>query len=153
MIVCIGTVEWNSRITSRNVTSGSSYNFCIVSEYNLASVTYTPLLSVDEVWQHIGRADVAFRLLALAVLPFYGFRLCRIRYRWRETYTDKAFLRLFASVLCLMGLLQIAVQFTLSYGLFLLQGGVWMLFFFGITWYELRERLWVRRTNKNLNNK
>ena len=116
-------------------------------------VTYTPLLSVDEVWQHIGRADVAFRLLALAVLPFYGFRLCRVRYRWEETYTDKVFLRLFASALCLMGLLQIAVQLTLSYGLFLLQGVVWMLFFFGITWYELRERLWVRRANKNLNNK
>ena len=107
-------------------------------------VVYTPLLSVDDLWMHIGQANVGFRLLALVVLPFYGFRLCRVRYRWQETYTDKAFLRLFASALCLMGLLQMAVQLTLSYGLFLLQGGVWMLFFFGLTWYELYDRLWVR---------
>ena len=107
-------------------------------------LTYTPLLSVDDLWQHIGRPDVGFRLLALAVLPFYGFLLCGVRYRWQDTYTDKVFLRLFAAALCLMGLLQMAVQLTLSYGLFLLQGGMWMLFFFGVTWYELRERLWIR---------
>ena len=111
-------------------------------------VTYTPLLSVDDLWQHIGRLDVGFRLLALAMLPFYGFLLCGVRYHWQETYTDKVFLLLFAAALCLMGLLQIAVQLTLSYGLFLLQGGVWMLFSFGVTWYELRERLWERRTDK-----
>ena len=111
-------------------------------------VAYTPLLSVDDLWMHIGQADVWFRLLALAVLPFYGFVLCGVRFCWRETYTDKAFLRLFACVLCLMGLLQAGVQLTLSYGLFLLQGAVWMLFFFGLTWYELCERLWARRTDR-----
>ena len=111
-------------------------------------VTYTPLLSVGDLWQHIGRPDVGFRFLALAVLPFYGFVLCGVRYCWRETYTDKAFLRLFACVLCLIGLLQAGVQLTLSYGLFLLQGAVWMLFFFGLTWYELYDRLWVRRTDR-----
>ena len=115
-----------------------------------AGVVYTPLLSEDDLWMHIGQADVWFRLLALAVLPFYGFVLCRVRYRWRETYTDKAFLRLFAVTLCLMGLLQAGVQLTLSYGLFLLQGAVWMLFFFGLTWYELYDRLWVRRTDRKL---
>ena len=104
-------------------------------------VSYTPLLSVGDLWQHIGQANVLFRLLTLVVLPFYGFLLCRIRYRWRETRTDKAFLRFFAVSLCLIGLLQIAVQLTLSYGLFLGQGAVWILFFFGITYYELRERL------------
>ena len=115
-------------------------------------VAYTPLLLVDDLWMHIGQADVWFRLLALAVLPFYGFVLCRVRYRWRETYTDKAFLRLFALALCLMGLLHAGVQLTLSYGLFLLQGGVWMLFFFGLTWYELCDRLWVRRNHSSLKN-
>ena len=108
-------------------------------------LTYIPLLSVDDLWMHIGRPDVGFRLLALAVLPFYGFLLCKVRFHWQDTYTDKEFLRLFAAALCLMGLLQMAVQLTLSYGLFLLQGGMWMLFFAGITWYELRERLWIRR--------
>ena len=111
-------------------------------------VTYTPLLSVGDLWQHIGRPDVGFRFLALAVLPFYGFLLCQVRYRWRNTHTNKAFLRLFAVALCLMGLLQAGVQLTLSYGLFLLQGAVWMLFFAGLTWYELYDRLWVRRTDR-----
>ena len=27
--------------------------------------------------------------------------------------------------------------------------GVWMLFFVGLTWYELCDRLWVRRENGN----
>ena len=27
--------------------------------------------------------------------------------------------------------------------------GVWMLFFFGLTWYELCDRLWVRIENGN----
>ena len=108
-------------------------------------VIYTPLLSVDDLWMHIGQANVGFRLLALVVLPFYCFRLCRVRYHWKGTYTDRVFLRLFASALCLMGLLHISVQLTLSYGLFLLQGAVWMLFFFGLVWYELYDRLWVRR--------
>ena len=115
-----------------------------------AGVAYTPLLSVDDLWMHIGQADVWFRLLALAVLPFYGFVLCGVRFCWEETYTDKAFLRLFACVLCLMGLLQAGVQLALSYGLFLLQGAVWMLFFFGLTWYELCERLWARRTDRKI---
>ena len=104
-------------------------------------LTYTPLLSVEDLWMHIGRADVWFRLLALTVLPFYGFVLCRVRCRWKDTYTDKAFLRFFAGSLFLMGLLHIAVRLTFSWGLFLLQGVAWMLFFFALTWYELRERL------------
>ena len=82
-------------------------------------VTYTSLLSEDDLWMHIGQADVWFRLLALAVLPFYGFVLCRVRCRWKDTYTDKAFLRFFAGSLFLMGLLHIAVRLTFSWGLFL----------------------------------
>ena len=121
----------------------------LLSVWGICSrVTYTSLLSVDDLCLHIGQPDVVFRLLALAVLPFYGFRLCRVRYRWQETYTDKAFLRLFAGALCLLGLLQAGVQLTLSWGLFLLQAGVWMLFFSGLTWYELCDRLWKRRTDK-----
>ena len=49
--------------------------------------------------------------------------------------------RFFAGSLFLMGLLHIAVRLTFSWGLFLLQGVAWMLFFFALTWYELRERL------------
>lgn len=111
-------------------------------------LTYTPLASCGDLWQHIGEANVWLRLLVAAVVPFYGFLLCRVRYHWRYTYTDKKFLHLFAGFLCLIGLLRLAVLLTLSYGWFLCLLVAWMTFFLGITYYELYDRLWIRRENR-----
>lgn len=108
-------------------------------------IAYVPLHSLEELCRQVGEANVWFRLLVLVAAPFYAFGLCLVRLDWRHTATSRGFLCLYAACLCLIGLLQLGVLLTLSQGLYLLQCVVWMLFLFGLTWYELCERLWVRR--------
>ena len=108
-------------------------------------IAYTPIVSLAHLVQHLGEWNVWIRLLAWAVIPFYAFLLPCNRVNWRETYTSKGFLRIYAGVLCLMGLLQGAVQFTHSWWLYFLQLVFGIVLVGAVTWYELCERLWIRR--------
>ena len=106
-------------------------------------IDYTPLSSHKELCCHLNEANVWFRILAMLIFPFYGFFLCRVKYNWKETCTTRNFIRMYAVFLCLIGLLKIAVQFTLLRTLFMVNVMVWIIFISGITYYELRERLYL----------
>ncbi|MBQ2132678.1 MAG: hypothetical protein II202_01170 [Bacteroidales bacterium] len=111
-------------------------------------IVYTPLSSYEELCCHLNEANVWFRIFTMLIFPFYGFFLCRVRYNWKETCTTRNFIRMYAAFLCIIGLLKIAVLFTLSRTLFLANLLVWIIFLSGITYYELREHLYEQKRIK-----
>ena len=108
-----------------------------------AGIEYTPIYTYADLWLHIGEFNVWFRLLTLAVMLFYCFSLLLVPYDWRKSSADKKFITFYSCGFCLMGLLHFIIQFTHAYWLILAHQVVWITFFLGIAWYELKERLLV----------
>ena len=104
-------------------------------------IAYTVIHTYDDLWQHLAEPNVWFRLLTLVIMLFYGFSLFLVPYDWRSSSANRVFIRTYAIGFCLIGVLHFIVQFTHSYVFLLLHTVVWMSFFFGIAYYELRERL------------
>ena len=106
-----------------------------------AGIEYTPILTYADLWAHLGEFNVWFRLFTLIVMLFYAFSLFLVPYDWRHSSADRKFIRTYALGFCLIGVLHFTIQFTHAYVLVLLHQVTWMAFFFGVAYYELRERL------------
>lgn len=106
-----------------------------------AGIEYTPILTYADLWAHLGEFNVWFRLFALIVMLFYAFSLFLVPYDWRRSSADRKFIRTYALGFCLIGVLHFSIQFTHAYVFVLLHQVTWMAFFFGVAYYELRERL------------
>ena len=106
-----------------------------------AGIEYTPIYTYADLWQHIGKFNVWFRLFSLMVMLFYCFSLFLVPYDWRKSSIDKRFITLYSSGFCLIGLLHFSIQMSHAYFLVLAHQIVWISFFLSVTWYELRERL------------
>ena len=106
-----------------------------------AGIEYTPIYTYADLWQHIGKFNVWFRLFSLMVMLFYCFSLFLVPYDWRKSSADKRFITFYSCGFCLIGLLHFAIQMFHAYFLVLAHQIVWISFFLSVTWYELRERL------------
>ena len=106
-----------------------------------AGLEYTSIYSYADLWQHIGRFNVWFRLFTLVAMFFYAFSLFLVPYDWRHSSADRKFILRYASGFCLIGLLYFAIQVSHAYIFVLLHQVAWMAFFFWVAWYELKERL------------
>ena len=106
-----------------------------------AGIEYTPIYTYADLWQHIGKFNVWFRLFSLMVMLFYCFSLFLVPYDWRKSSIDKRFITLYSCGFCLIGLLHFSIQMSHAYFLVLAHQIVWISFFLSVTWYELRERL------------
>ena len=104
-------------------------------------IEYTVIRTYADLWQHLIEPNVWFRLLSVVSMLFYGFSLFLVPYDWRKSSANRVFIRTYALGFCLIGVLHFTVQLTHSYVFQLLHMLAWMFFFFGITYYELRERL------------
>ncbi|MBE6301447.1 MAG: AraC family transcriptional regulator [Parabacteroides distasonis] len=108
-----------------------------------AGIEYTPLHTYADIWQHIGEFNVWFRLLSLVIMLSYAFALFLVPYDWRRSSADRKFIMTYATGFCLIGVLHFSIQLSHAYWLILLHQLVWMAFFFGVAYYELRERIIV----------
>ena len=106
-----------------------------------AGIEYTPIYTYADLWRHIGEFNVWFRLLTLMVMLLYCFSLFLVPYDWRKSSVDKKFLTFYSCGFCLIGLLHFSIQISHAYLLILVHQVVWITFFLGIAWYELKERL------------
>ena len=104
-------------------------------------IEYTAIHTYADFWQHLPEPNVWFRLLTIVAMLFYGFSLFLVPYDWRNSSANRLFMRTYAVGFCLIGVLHFTVQLTHSYLFQLLHMVAWMSFFFGIAYYELRERL------------
>ena len=112
-----------------------------------SGIEYTVIQTYDDLWQHLAEPNVWFRLLTLTVMLFYGFSLFLVPYDWRHSNANPVFIRTYAVGFCLIGVFHFIVQLTHSYVFLLLHMMMWMSFFFGIAYYELRERLLPVKTD------
>lgn len=106
-------------------------------------IEYTPIYTYADLWQHIGEFNVWFRLFALLVMLFYCFSLLLVPYDWRKSSADRKFIMTYATGFCLIGLLHFTIQLSHAYWLIFMHQVVWIAFFLGVTFYELKERLVV----------
>lgn len=106
-----------------------------------AGIQYTTIQTYSDLWQHIAEPNVLFRLFALMVMLLYGFSLFLVPYDWRKSNADRPFIRNYAIGYCLIGVFHFAVQLSHSYIFLLLHQMMWIFFFLGIAYYELKERL------------
>lgn len=113
-----------------------------------AGIEYTPILTYDDLWMHLGEFNVWFRLFTLIVMLFYAFSLFLVPYDWRRSSADRKFIMTYAWGFCLIGVLHFSIQFTHAYILVLLHQVAWMAFFFGVAHYELKERLIILSSKK-----
>ena len=113
----------------------------LVSVGMCAGIEYTTIYTYADLWQHIGEFNVWFRLLTLTVMLFYCFSLFLVPYDWRKSSADKKFIMFYSCGFCLIGLLHFSIQMSHAYWLVLAHQIVWITFFLGIAWYELKERL------------
>lgn len=108
-----------------------------------AGIEYTPLHTYADIWQHIDEFNVWFRLLSLIIMLSYAFALFLVPYDWRRSSADRKFIMSYATGFCLIGVLHFSIQLSHAYWLTLLHQLVWMAFFFGVAYYELKERMIV----------
>ena len=108
-----------------------------------AGIEYTPIYTYADLWRHIGKFNVWFRLFSLMVMLFYCFSLFLVPYDWRKSSADKRFITFYSCGFCLIGLLHFAIQMFHAYFLVLAHQIVWISLFLSVVWYELRERLLV----------
>ena len=108
-----------------------------------AGIEYTPIYTYADLWQHIGEFNVWFRLLALLVMFFYAFSLFLVPYDWRKSSADRKFIMTYALGFCLIGVLYFSIQLSHAYWLVPIHQVAWFSFFFGVAYYELKERLVV----------
>lgn len=108
-----------------------------------AGIEYTPIHTYADLWARIGEFNVWFRLFALFVMLFYAFSLFLVPYDWRRSSADRKFILTYALGFCLIGVLHFSIQLSHAYILVLLHQVAWMIFFLGVTHYELKERLIV----------
>ena len=113
----------------------------LVSVGMCAGIEYTTIYTYADLLQHIGEFNVWFRLLTLTVMLFYCFSLFLVPYDWRKSSADKKFIMFYSCGFCLIGLLHFSIQMSHAYWLVLAHQIVWITFFLGIAWYELKERL------------
>ena len=106
-----------------------------------SGIEYTVIQNYDDLWKHLTEPNVWFRLLTLTAMLFYGFSLFLVPYDWRHSSANRVFIRTYAVGFCLIGVFHFIVQLTHSNIFQLLHLVTWMSFFFGIAYYELRERL------------
>ena len=106
-----------------------------------AGIQYTTIQTYSDLWQHIAEPNVLFRLFALTVMLLYGFSLFLVPYDWRKSSADRHFIRNYAIGFCLIGVFHFAIQLSHSYIFLLLHQMMWIFFFLGIAYYELKERL------------
>lgn len=106
-----------------------------------AGIQYTTIQTYSDLWQHIAEPNVLFRLFALMVMLLYGFSLFLVPYDWRKSCADRHFIRNYAIGYCLIGVFHFAIQLSHSYIFLLLHQMMWIFFFLGIAYYELKERL------------
>ena len=114
-----------------------------------AGIEYTPLHTYADIWQHIGEFNVWFRLLSLVIMLSYAFALFLVPYDWRRSSADRKFIMTYATGFCLIGVLHFSIQLSHAYWLILLHQLVWMAFFFGVAYYELRERIIVSSSTQD----
>lgn len=108
-----------------------------------AGIEYTTLNNYADLWLHLGEFNVWFRLFAICTMLFYCFSLFLVQYDWRRSSVDKKLIMAYAMGFCLIGLLHFLIQLTHAPILVLFHQIAWTGFFFGITHYELNERLVV----------
>lgn len=113
-----------------------------------SGIEYTPLASFQDMMQNIGKIDVLFRLFSLLVLFLYCFVLFLLPRNLRKCATDKCFIPRFALFFCLMG---VAYSLTMIMNwpiMGFVHQIIWMLLFFSITYWELKERLVVKSSSE-----
>ena len=103
-------------------------------------IEYTPIYTYSDIWLHIGKFNVWFRLLALTVMLFYCFALILMPYDWCKSNISKQHIRIYASGFCLIGVLHFAIQMTHAYWIVVTHQVVWMAFFILISHFELNKR-------------
>ena len=108
-----------------------------------SGIEYTPIYTYADLWNHIGEFNVLFRLFSLLVMLCYCFSLFLVPYDWRKSSADKKLIMLYSCGICLIGLLHFFIQISHLYFLVLVHQILWLLFFFSVSWYDLRERLVV----------
>ena len=120
--------------------------FMLVFVGMFAGIEYTPLYTYDDIWQHIGKFDVWFRIVTLIVMLFYCFSLFFVPYDKKRSSADSRFILMYALGFSLIGLLHFSIQISHAYWLILLHQVVWTAFFVAVAYYELKERLIVPQT-------
>ena len=113
-----------------------------------SGIDYTPLASFQDMMQNIGKIDVLFRLFSLLVLFLYCFVLFLLPRNLRKCATDKCFIPRFALFFCLLGVAY-SITMIMNWPLVgILHQILWMLLFFSITYWELKERLVVKSSEQ-----
>lgn len=113
-----------------------------------SGIQYTDINSYSELFNHIHEFNVLFRLFALLIMLFYGFALVLVPYDYKNSSADRTFLLSYATFLFFLGILHIAIHISHEYILQIIHQVAWILFFYSITWYELKVRLFKKAKRK-----
>ena len=106
-----------------------------------AGIEYTHITTHEQLREDFFKFDVLLRVGTLVVMLFYCFALYLIPYDYRTSSVDSRFLMSYATGYLIMGVFHFLTQFFHLPILSLIYQIVWVLFFVGVTWYELKVRL------------
>lgn len=114
-----------------------------------AGIEYTQIATHAQLKANFFKPDVLFRVASVVMMLFYGFALYLIPYDYRNSSVDRRFLLTYATGYLVIGIMYFSIQFSHMPLLVLLHQLVWVLFFVGITWYELKVRLFDARKQED----